>query len=136
MATILATTTRTGSPRLADLLAALSEDAPAVCSPSHVSELTAAEVVEVAELLGIDFAMAPFTLEDLQQGLEVELDLEMEVDCVPSVDDWQEDDLVELGKVAVGRLREQPDYYTWLAQAHAPGDTTPPQYVHADVGTD
>jgi hypothetical protein len=132
----MSTTTRTDVSGLADLLAGLSGAAPAVCSPSHVSELTAAEVVEVAELLGIDFAIAPFSLEELQQGLEIELDLEMEVDCVPSVDDWLEDDLVELGKVAVSHLREQTDYYTWLSQAHAPGDPMPPQYAHADVGTD
>jgi hypothetical protein len=105
-------------------------------APSHASELTGAEVVEIAELLGIDFAVAPFSIEDLQQGLEIELDLEQEVDCLPSVGDWLEEDLVEVGKVAVGHLREQPDFYTWLALAHAPGDSTPSQYVHADVGTD
>jgi len=106
----------------------------AVCTPSHQNELSGAEVVEVAELLGIDFAAAPFSIEDLQQGLAVEL--EVEYDCAPAMDDGPDDDLVELGKVAVGHLREQPDYYTWLARAHAPGDPTPPQYVHVDVGTD
>jgi hypothetical protein len=130
------TTARTDAPRQADLFAASSVIAPEICAPAQIGELTAAEVVEVAELLGIDFAMAPFSLEDLQQGIEVELDLEMEVDCLPSVDDWLEEDLVEVGKIAVGHLREQPDYYTWLAQAHAPGDAMPPQYAHADVGTD
>lgn len=101
---------------------------------AYHSELTGADAVEIAEVLGIDFAQAPFSVEDLLLGLEVERDLEYE--CAPSMVDASDDDLVDLGKVAVTRLQEQPDYYTWLAQAHAPGDPTPARYVHADVGTD
>jgi len=130
----MADTTSTGSARLADVLAALPEAARAVCAPSHQGDLTGAEVVEVAELLGIDFAAAPFSADDLQLGLEVER--ELEYDCAPAMDDWPGDDLVELGKVAVGHLQEQPDYYVWLARAHAPGDPAPARYAHAEVGTD
>ena len=31
---------------------------------------------------------------------------------------------------------EQPDYDTWLTQAHAPGDPPPPEHSHDEVGTD
>jgi hypothetical protein len=119
---------------LAQALAAFAEATPATCEPSYQSDLTAAEVVEVADVLGIDFAIAPFNLEDLQLGLAVER--EQECDCAPATDDLPDEDLVELGKVAVAHLKEEPDYYTWLTQAHAPGDPMPLPYSHADVGTD
>ena len=32
--------------------------------------------------------------------------------------------------------REQTDNEAWLAQAHAPGDSPPPQPPQAEVGTD
>src|SRR3954465_13159879 len=72
--------------------------------------LTCADVVDVAELLGIDFAVAPFSLEDLHLALAVELGLEHE--CAPSMVDALDEDLVELGTIAVINLRERSDYYT------------------------
>jgi Protein of unknown function (DUF5661) len=105
----------------------------AVCAPAHQSDLTGVEVVEVAELLGIDFAAAPFTVAELQAGIEVELELGQE--CAPSMVDVMDDDLLEIGKIAVTHLQQRSDYYSQLTQAHAPGD---PQTCHrpADVGCD
>jgi len=119
-----------------DLIAAFSEQAHAVHSGSaRHGDLTCAEVLEVAELLGIDFAAAPFSPEDLQVGMEVEIEIGHE--CAPSLVDAPDEDLIEVGKAAVSHLQEQSDYYTHLTQAHAPGD--PPlshQYPYTDVGCD
>lgn len=101
---------------------------------AYHTELTGADAVEIAELLGIDFAQVPYSVEDLLLGLEIESEIGNE--CAPSMVDAPDDDLVDLGKVAARYLQEQSDYYTWLAQPHAPGDPTPAQYAHADVGTD
>jgi hypothetical protein len=120
---------------VADILATLPDEVRAALTvPSHQTDLSGAEVVEVAEVLGIDFAAAPFSIEDLQLGLEVELELEQE--CAPSVVDLLDEDLVELGKAAVAHLRGQPDYYARLTQAHAPGDPPPCAHHYADVGND
>ena len=120
---------------MADTLAEQPERViAAVCAPSHQSDLTGAEIIEVAELLGIDFAAAPFSVEDLQIGMEVELELEHE--CTPSMVDAIDDDLVEVGKIAVANLQEQLDYYRQLTQAHAPGDPPVRQHRNADVGYD
>ena len=129
---MMATITSTQPAFRYGILAAQLEPLPTAFSlPGHVA---GAEAVEVAELLGIDFTASLFGIEDLRLGLEVERDLGS--DCAPSMVDLADDDLVELGKVAVAHLLDQPDYYTWLTQPHAPGDPTPPQYRHADVGTD
>jgi hypothetical protein len=131
----MATNVHTPSIRHADLLAAQPENVvAAVCAPPQQSELTGSEVVEVAELLGIDFAIAPFSVEDLQLGLEVELEIGHE--CAPSMVDALDEDLVELGMIAVANLQDRSDYYTQLAQAHAPGDPSLPRHEHAEVGTD
>jgi hypothetical protein len=108
---------------------------PLVAAASaHPSTVAGAEVVEVADLLGIDFSVAPFTVEDLRLGLEVER--EIEDDCTPSMVDLLDDDLVDLGKIAVANLQERSDYYTCLTQAQAPGDPPMPAHQHADVGAD
>jgi hypothetical protein len=105
-----------------------------VSNYAHPGTVAGAAVVEVADLLGIDFAVAPFTVEDLQLGLEVERELEDE--CTPSMVDLLDDDLMELGKIAVANLQERSDYYTRLSQAQAPGDPPMPRHQLADVGTD
>jgi hypothetical protein len=95
------------------------------------------EVVEVADLLGIDFSMAPFTVEDLQLGLEVEREIEDE--CAPSIVDLVDHDLLDLGKIVVANLQERSDYYTRLTEACAPGDPPMPihhHHQHARVGAD
>ncbi len=105
-----------------------------MCAPSHQTDLTGAEVVEVAELLGIDFAAAPFNAEELQIGMEVELELGHE--CTPSMVDIIDDDLIEVGKFAVANLQQQSDYYRQLTQAQAPGDPPVQPHRNADVGGD
>lgn len=106
----------------------------AVCAPSHQNELTGAEVVEIAELLGIDFAAAPFSAEEFQTGMEVELELGYE--CMPSLVDAPDDELVEIGRIAVANLQERPDYYWQLTRAHAPGDPAMQQHRIPELGGD
>jgi hypothetical protein len=131
----MATNIHTQSIQALDLLAARPGDAVAlVCASPHQTELAGSEVVEVAELLGIDFAIAPFSVDDLRLALEIELEIEHE--CAPSMVDALDEDLVDLGTIAVANLRERFDYYTQLTQAHAPGDRPRPRHEHADVGTD
>lgn len=121
---------------LGDLLAAQPANVvAAICAPSHHSELSGSDVVEVAELLGIDFATAPFSVEDLQLGMELELELGYE--CWPSmVDAADGDDIVGAGLAAAAHLQDRSDYYTRLTQPHAPGDPTPTRFEHGDVGAD
>jgi len=70
----MATNTSTNPTRPADILAARPTDGvAAVGAPGHRSDLTCADVLDVADLLGIDFAMAPFSVEELQLGINVEL---------------------------------------------------------------
>jgi hypothetical protein len=131
----MATNASINTTDLADMLAeqrTMVVDAAYV--PSHQSELTGADVVEVAELLGIDFAAAPFSAEELQVGMEIERDLGYE--CTPSVVDLIDDDLVEVGKIAVANLHERSDYYSQLTQPHAPGDPPVRQQRNVDVGCD
>lgn len=100
------------------------------------TDLPAAEVVDVAEQLGIDFTIAPFSIEDLKLGMEVELEQERFVAAAATATIDADDDLAEIGMVAIAHLQAQPDFYTMLTQVHAPGDPAPPSYEHADVGTD
>lgn len=131
----MATSTSIHTMNLADTLAEQpAMVVAAVCAPSHQSDLTGADVVEVAELLGIDFAAAPFSAEELQVGMEVELELGHE--CMPSMVDALDEDLMEIGKLAVAHLQERSDYYRQLTEAHAPGDPPLPQHRNADVGGD
>lgn len=131
----MATSTSINATILTDALTEQPERVvAAVCAPSHQSELTGAEVVEVAELLGIDFAAAPFTAKELQAGIEVELELGYE--CTPSMVDVIDEDLLEIGKIAIANLQERSDYYLQLTQAHAPGDPPVQQHRPADVGGD
>ena len=131
----MANTTTAPTMRLADILAAQPGNVvAAVCAPSHQSALAGCEVLEVAELLGIDFAEAPFSVEDLQLGMEIELDLGSE--CAPSMIDILDDDLLEVGRVAVVNLQEQSDYYSRMTRAQAPGDPPLALRQRADVGGD
>jgi hypothetical protein len=95
-------------------------------------DLSAAEIVDVAEQLGIDFTIAPFSVEELKLGMEVEREHERFASTASPADDT----LWGVGLLAVARLQDRPDFYTELTQARAPGDPPSPQYEHADVGTD
>jgi len=96
-------------------------------------DLRAAEIVDVAEQLGIDFTIAPFSIEELKLGMEVEHGRLAFADAHARTGAG---DLSGVGMLAVAHLQDRPDFYTELTQAHAPGDPSPPQYEHADVGTD
>ena len=131
--TIAATTTRS---ELAELLSTLPECMgadvePLACAPPRTNSLPCADVVDVAEQLGIDFAVAPFSIQQLHLGMAVEAD-QRTTDCADLLDE----DVLELGKIAVINLQRQPDYYAQLTVAHAPGDLVAMAYDHADVGTD
>jgi len=97
--------------------------------------LPPAEVVDVAEQLGIDFAVAPFSVEELKLGIEVELEHERLVAAaVPAASATT--GLTEASLHAIAHLQQRHDFYTLLTRAHAPGDPPPPLYEHADIGTD
>jgi hypothetical protein len=131
----MVTRSNTDPTRRADIFAARPEEAvEALRAPSHRSDLTGADVVEVVERLGIDFSTVPFTIEDLRLGLEVESKYANEL--TPSMPDNLDGDLVEVGTIAVANLHERLDYYTQLTRAHAPGDPTRLLHAHSNVGTD
>lgn len=106
-------------------------------APTVEARLVAADVVELAELLCIDIALAPFGIEELQLALHIEREM-AQVGAYPVTDLLDNDEvrLVELGMSAMAYLQEQPDQYGWRSVAHAPGDPTPARYAHADVGSD
>jgi hypothetical protein len=131
----MATSTSIHTTSLIDALADVpAQVVAAVCAPSHPSEVTGADVVEVAELLGIDFTAATFSARELQVGMEVELELGYE--CAPSMVDALDEDLVEIGKIAVANLQDRSDYYCQLTQPHAPGDPPVRQQRNVNVGSD
>lgn len=104
---------------------------------AHDGDLPAAEVVDVAEQLGIDFAMAPFTLDELKLGIEVEREQERLATMVGGAPTGSDgDDLAAVSLIAAAHLREQPRFYTYLTTAHAPGDPPLPHLEHLDIGTD
>jgi hypothetical protein len=121
---------------LTDLLASLPECMgadfeAAVCAPSRPTDLSCADVLEVAEQLGIDFGLAPFTIEQLHLGMEVEAEQRGTTEL-----NLLDDDLLEIGKIAVSNLQRQSDFYVQLTSAHAPGDPQPVAYHMVEIGTD
>ena len=62
--------------------------------------------------IGIDWASAPFDLEQFRTGMDVELEHGLH-DPVTNVTD---DDPVLTGKIALAHLNEFPDYYKRLEQ--------------------
>lgn len=142
----MATQPRSTPSELSALLATLPEcmgaDVEAVvCAPARSNSLTCADVVDVAERLGIDFTRAPFSIQQLHLGMAVEADQRTlgEADAqdagLPD-GDLLDEDLLELGKIVVINLQRQPDYYVQLTAAHAPGDLVAVPYHLLDVGTD
>jgi hypothetical protein len=73
------------------------------------------DAASIAATLGIDFATAPFTLEEYRSGLDVELEHGRR-DPETNVTG---DDPIATGKIALAHLRELPDYYTRLAAMEA-----------------
>ncbi len=70
------------------------------------------EAREIGERIGIDWAAAPFDVEQFRHGMEVELEHGLH-DIQTNVTD---DDPLVTGKIALAHLREFPDYYTRLEQ--------------------
>lgn len=71
---------------------------------------TAEEARHVGETLGIDWATAPFDVEQFRMGMDVELEHGLH-DLTTNV---TEDDPVVTGRIALAHLNEFPDYYTRL----------------------
>jgi hypothetical protein len=70
----------------------------------------AEEAHRIGEQIGIDWATAPFDVEQFRRGMDVELEHGLH-DSATNVTD---DDAVVTGKIALAHLNEFPDYYTRL----------------------
>jgi len=79
---------------------------------SSTHSFTAAEARQIGEQIGIDWATAPFDVEQFRRGMDVELEHGLH-DLLTNVTD---DDPLVTGKIALAHLREFPDYYTRLEQ--------------------
>ena len=77
---------------------------------SHGTEFTAADARGIGEQIGIDWAAAPFDVEQFRRGMEVEL----EHGAHDPATDVTGDDPVVTGKIALAHLNEFADYYTRL----------------------
>jgi hypothetical protein len=75
-----------------------------------MKSFTADEARRIGEQIGIDWASAPFDVEQFRSGLDVELEHGLH-DASTNVTD---DDPVKTGKIALAHLNEFPDYYTRL----------------------
>jgi len=74
------------------------------------TSFTTEDARRVGEQIGIDWASAPFDVEQFRSGMEVELEHGLH-DLLTNVTD---DDPVETGKIALAHLTEFPDYYVRL----------------------
>jgi hypothetical protein len=82
---------------------------------SKVPRFTAEQAREIGEKIGVEWAAAPFDVEQFRMGLEVELEHgRRDPDT-----DVTGDDPITTGKIALAHLREFPDYYTRLARMEA-----------------
>jgi hypothetical protein len=77
---------------------------------SPKTTFTAEEARRVGEQIGIDWASAPFDVEQLRMGMDVELEHGLHD---PSTNVTHDDPLVT-GKIALAHLNEFSDYYTRL----------------------
>ena len=71
---------------------------------------TTDEARRIGEEIGIDWATAPFDVEQLRMGMDVELEHGLH-DLLTNVTG---DDPHVTGKIALAHLNEFPDYYTRL----------------------
>jgi len=71
---------------------------------------TAEEARQVGAQIGIDWAAAPFDVDQFRRGMNVELEHGLH-DAGTNVTD---DDPLVTGKIALAHLNEFPDYYTRL----------------------
>jgi hypothetical protein len=80
-----------------------------------LKSFTSEEARNVGEQIGIDWATAPFDVEQFRSGMDVELEHGLH-DSSTNVTD---DDAVTTGKIALAHLNEFADYYTRLAKMEA-----------------
>jgi hypothetical protein len=73
---------------------------------------TTEEARSAGEKIGIDWATAPFDVEQFRMGMDVELEHGLH-DAATNVTD---DDPIFTAKIALAHLNEFPDYYTRLAR--------------------
>jgi len=71
---------------------------------------TAEEARRVGEQIGIDWATAPFDVDQFRRGMDVELEHGLH-DTATNVTG---DDPLVTGKIALAHLNEFPDYYSRL----------------------
>ena len=81
------------------------------------TSFTTEQARAVGEQIGIDWASAPFDLEQFRMGMEVELE---HGSHDPQTDVTGSDPVIT-GKIAWAHLKELPDYYTRLAKMEARG---------------
>lgn len=73
-------------------------------------EFTPEEARAAAQKIGVDWAEAGFTLEDLMDGMAVEL----EHGTINPLTNLTNDDLIMTAKIALAHLYEHSDYYEGL----------------------
>src|SRR5205823_5355213 len=77
---------------------------------AEMKSLSAEDARRVGEQIGIDWATAPFDVEQFRAGMDVELEHGLH-DLATNVTG---DDEIVTGKIALTHLNEFPDYYTRL----------------------
>jgi hypothetical protein len=77
---------------------------------THGRGFTVEEARRVGEQLGIDWATAPFDVQQFRMGMDVELEHGLHDPAT----DVTGDDPVVTGKIALAHLNEFADYYTRL----------------------
>ncbi|MGZ4359923.1 MAG: DUF5661 family protein [Gaiellaceae bacterium] len=79
------------------------------------SAFSSEEARRVGERIGIDWASAPFDIEQFRAGMNVELEHGLQTPTTNVSDD----DPVVTGRIALAHLNEFPDYYTRLGRMEA-----------------
>jgi len=79
------------------------------------TSFTSEEAQRIGSEIGIDWASAPFDVEQFRMGMDVELEHGLHD---PATDVTGSDPVVT-GKIALAHLNEFPDYYTRLARMEA-----------------
>jgi Protein of unknown function (DUF5661) len=86
---------------------------------ARVKEFGVDEARQVGEAIGIDWASAPFDVEQFRMGMAVELEHGLH-DPATNVTN---DDPIVTGKIALAHLNEFPDYYTRLARMESEAES-------------
>ena len=81
----------------------------------RATHFTIEQARDIGQRIGIDWATSRFDVEQLQRGMEVELEHGTR-DAETNVTD---DDITTTAKIARAHLNEFPDYYTRLATMEA-----------------